>query len=63
MIQNRASSKVVWLAIPVAVIQFLQVVGVIDLGEADALIVAVNALLSALVIFGVSNQKLKLDLK
>lgn len=54
--QNRLTSKVVWLAVVAQVVGLLIVLGVIDTGMGDAVNAVAGSVCELLVLFGVLNN-------
>ena len=56
MMQNRLTSKGVWLAVVAQVVGLLIVLGVIDTGMGDAVNAVASSVCELLVLFGVLNN-------
>ena len=54
--QKRINSPVVWAAIAAQVLAILVTLGVIDMGQSDAINAIVTAVLELFVVFGVLNN-------
>ena len=54
--QNRLNSPVVWAALAAQILAILVTLGVVDMGQSDALNAVVTAVLELFVVFGVFNN-------
>ena len=54
--QNRLNSPVVWAALAAQILAILVTLGVIDMGQSEAVNAVVTAVLELFVVFGVFNN-------